>query len=126
MNVTNKHMATPRKEFTELEARATALKLGIDFATCGFDLETFMDGMNVELEHGTKDPETNITNDDPIMTGKIAWIHLKESDDYYEDLEKMEEHAKQKEEMKDLKGDAEEVGMKIKAANKLRESMGMY
>ena len=119
-------MKQPREEFTPLEARATALKLGIDFATCGFDLETFNEGMNVELEHGSKDPQTNITNNDPIMTGKIAWVHLKESDDYYEDLEEMEEKAKHKEEMKDLKGDAKEVGMKIKAANKLRETMGMY
>ena len=119
-------MKLPKEEFLPIEARATAFKLGIDFATCGFDLETFNEGMNVELEHGSKDPQTNITNNDPIMTGKIAWIHLKESGDYYEDLEKMEKHAEYKEEMKDLKGDAEEVGMKIRAANKLRSKIDMY
>ena len=46
--------------------------------------------MNVELEHGSRDPETNVTNDDPVITGKIAWAHLKELPDYYERLEAME------------------------------------
>jgi hypothetical protein len=49
--------------------------------------------MNVELEHGQRDPATNVTNDDPLMTGKIALAHLKEFPDYYERLEKMETEA---------------------------------
>ena len=49
--------------------------------------------MDVELEHGLIDPQTNVTNDDPLMTGKIALAHLNESPDYYTRLKKMEEEA---------------------------------
>jgi hypothetical protein len=45
--------------------------------------EEFTMGINVEFEHGTKFPETNITNDDKKLTGQIAWAHLKEFPDYY-------------------------------------------
>lgn len=51
--------------------------------------------MDVELEHGTIDPATNVTNDDPIMTGKIALAHLNEFPDYYDRLEEMEEEAEE-------------------------------
>jgi len=47
-------------------------------------------GMDVELEHGTIDPHTNVTNDDPLATGKIALAHLNELPDYYTRLDKME------------------------------------
>ena len=50
-------------------------------------------GLDVELEHGTIDPKTNVTNDDEIITGKIALAHLNEFSDYYTRLEKMEEEA---------------------------------
>lgn len=115
-----------REEFTPEEARAAAQKIGVDWAEAGFTLEDLMDGMAVELEHGTINPLTNLTNDDLIMTAKIALAHLYEHSDYYEGLEKMESCLEQKEEMKDLGGEAEEIGMKVKAANKLREKMGMY
>ena len=59
-----------------------------------FDVEQFRMGLDVELEHGKIDPETNVTNDDPIMTGKIALAHLNEFPDYYTRLDKMEEEAK--------------------------------
>ncbi len=49
--------------------------------------------MDVELEHGLRDSETNVTNDDVLTTGKIAWAHLKEFPDYYDRLEQMEEEA---------------------------------
>jgi hypothetical protein len=49
--------------------------------------------MEVELEHGSHDPQTNVTNDDPLMTGKIAWAHLKEMPDYYDRLDAMEAEA---------------------------------
>jgi len=58
-----------------------------------FDFEQFRMGMDVELEHGTIDPLTNVTNDDPILTGKIALAHLKEFPDYYTRLAKMEKEA---------------------------------
>lgn len=113
----------PRPEFTELEAREVALKLGIDWAKVDYKLEDFLEGMNVELEHGMVNMNTNITNDDALMTAKIALAHLNEGGEYYEQLEKMEKCMEQKEEMKELSHEAEEVGMKIRAANKLREKI---
>ena len=58
-----------------------------------FDLEQFRSGMDVEYEHGAHDPQTNVTGDDPIITGKIALAHMKEFPDYYERLERMEREA---------------------------------
>jgi hypothetical protein len=65
--------------------------LGIDWNK--FDVEQFRMGLEVELEHGTKDPKTNVTNDDLLLTGKIASAHLNEFPDYYTRLAKMEEEA---------------------------------
>ena len=84
------------KHFTIEEAKEIGAKLGIDWTR--FDIEQFRNGMDVELEHGSHDPETNVTNDDPLTTGKIALAHLKEFPDYYTRLEKLEEEA-----MKDSK-----------------------
>jgi Protein of unknown function (DUF5661) len=58
-----------------------------------FNVEQFRFGMDVELEHGSHDPQTDVTGDDPIMTGKIALAHMKEFPDYYERLERMEAEA---------------------------------
>lgn len=80
------------REFTTEEAKQIGEKIGIDFNK--FDLEQFRMGLAVELEHGSHDPETNITGDDFNMTGKIAWAHLKEIPDYYTRLSKMEKSAK--------------------------------
>lgn len=66
--------------------------LGIEWDK--FDLEQFRAGMDVELEHGLADPHTNVTNDDPVLTGKIALAHLNEFPDYYTRLEKMERDAR--------------------------------
>jgi hypothetical protein len=79
------------KKFTLEEAKDLGSKLGIEFKN--FDAEQFMDGINVELEHGARDPETNVTNNDPLLTGKIALAHLKEFPDYYSRLKKMEKEA---------------------------------
>ena len=49
--------------------------------------------MDVEFEHGSHDPQTDVTHDDPILTGKIALAHMKEFPDYYERLERMERDA---------------------------------
>ncbi|MFW9984931.1 MAG: DUF5661 family protein [Candidatus Odinarchaeota archaeon] len=83
---------TVKKSFTTKEAKGVGEKLGIKWDK--FDVEQFRKGMDVELEHGRRDPRTNVTNDDPILTGKIAWAHLIEFPDYYERLEKLEEEAK--------------------------------
>ena len=80
--------------FTAAEARQIGEQIGIDWATAPFDVEQFRRGMDVELEHGLHDLLTNVTDDDPLVTGKIALAHLNEFADYYTRLEKMEEEAK--------------------------------
>jgi Protein of unknown function (DUF5661) len=76
---------------TSEEARRVGDEIGIDWSR--FDLEQFRLGMDVEYEHGSHDPQTDVTGDDPILTGKIALAHMKEFPDYYERLERMEEEA---------------------------------
>lgn len=82
-----------REEFTVEQAVAVASELGIDFDITPFGVEQFRRGMMVELEHGRRDPITDVTHDDPIITGKIAWAHLREMPDYYERLDVMEREA---------------------------------
>jgi hypothetical protein len=72
-------------KFTIEQAAEVAEKIGIDFDKKDYTIEEFTFGMNVELEHGTVDPATNVTNDDPIVTGKIALAHLNEVPKYYND-----------------------------------------
>lgn len=83
----------PKKGFTTEEAIEIAKVLGINFKD--YDVEQFRMGLDVELEHGTRNPYTNITNDDPILTGKITLAHLNEFPDYYTRLTKMEEEAEE-------------------------------
>ncbi|MGZ4392712.1 MAG: DUF5661 family protein, partial [Gaiellaceae bacterium] len=71
------------KSFTAEEARTIGQEIGIDWSSAPFDVEQFRMGMDVELEHGLHDPATNVTNDDPLLTGKIALAHLNEFADYY-------------------------------------------
>jgi hypothetical protein len=87
-------MSEPRDEFTAEEARRFGEEIGIDWASARFDVEQFQIGMNVELEHGLHDPHTNVSDDDPHVTAKIALAHLNEFPDYYTRLERMEEEAK--------------------------------
>jgi len=82
---------TAKKHFSAEEAKSIGEKLGIDWSK--FDVEQYRMGMDVELEHGLHDAETNVTNDDPLTTGKIALAHLKEFPDYYTRLDKMEKEA---------------------------------
>jgi DNA-directed RNA polymerase alpha subunit len=79
--------------FTADEARKAGERIGIDWAQSSFDVEQFRMGMDVELEHGTQDPETNVTDDDVVLTGKIARAHLNEFPDYYSRLAVMEAEA---------------------------------
>ena len=85
---------TGKKQFTEAEAKQIGEALGIDWSR--FDVEQYRMGLDVELEHGKADPHTNVTNDDPTVTGKIALAHLNEFPDYYTRLEKMERDAEGK------------------------------
>ncbi|MFH1294735.1 MAG: DUF5661 family protein [Candidatus Aenigmatarchaeota archaeon] len=82
---------TEKTHFSVEEAKTVGGKLGIKWDK--FDVDQFRRGMDVELEHGLIDPHTNVTNDDAILTGKIALAHLNEFPDYYDRLEKMEEEA---------------------------------
>jgi len=82
---------TSKKTFTTEEAKRIGKKLGITWNE--FNVEQFRMGLDVELEHGRHDPHTNVSEDDPIITGKIALAHLKEFPDYYTRLEKMEKEA---------------------------------
>lgn len=82
-----------QKQFSMDEAKEIAAALNIDFTKEKFDLKQFWMGINVELEHGTKFPEANVTNNDPILTGKIALAHLLEIPDYYDRLKRLEAEA---------------------------------
>jgi uncharacterized protein DUF5661 len=84
---------TEAHHFTAEEARAAGERIGIDWARSRFDIEQFRIGMEVELEHGTQDPDTNVTDDDVDMTAKIARAHLNEFPDYYSRLAVMEADA---------------------------------
>lgn len=81
-----------QKKFTKEEALKIGKEIGIDFNK--IDLEQFRKGLEVELEHGKKFPQANVTGDDPILTGKIAYAHLLEFPDYYTRLAKLEKEAK--------------------------------
>jgi len=80
-----------KQNFTTQQAREVGDTLGIDWTRT--NVEQFRMGMNVELEHGLIDPSTNVTGNDPILTGKIALAHLNEFADYYTRLQKMEREA---------------------------------
>ena len=79
--------------FTADQAREAGERIGINWATSRFDVEQLRMGMDVELEHGTHDPETNVTDDDVTVTAKIARAHLNEFPDYYTRLAAMETEA---------------------------------
>lgn len=85
---------TERTSFSSDEARRIGEEIGIDWSSAPFDPEQFRMGMDVELEHGLQDLLTNVTDSDPLVTGKIALAHLNEFPDYYTRLARMEEEAK--------------------------------
>ena len=84
---------TTRTTFTSDEAHQIGGEIGIDWATAPFDVEQFRMGMDVELEHGLRDPLTDVTHDDPTVTARIALAHLHEFPDYYTRLARMESEA---------------------------------
>jgi len=81
-----------KENFTLNQAKAIGEQLSISWDK--FDVAQFRAGLGVELEHGTVDPKTDVTNDDPLKTAKIALAHLTEFPDYYTRLAKMEAEAK--------------------------------
>jgi hypothetical protein len=84
---------TSASKFSKEEALAIANSLGVDWTKAKFGIDQFQMGLEVELEHGARDPATNVTDDDPLVTGKIALAHLKELPDYYTRLSQMESEA---------------------------------
>jgi hypothetical protein len=82
---------SPAKVFSAEKAKEIGEKLGINWSK--FNVEEFRIGLDVELEHGKRDPSTNVTDDDPLLTGKIALAHLNEFPDYYQRLLKLEDEA---------------------------------
>lgn len=86
-----RHRSTPRRGISERKARKIGELLGVDWSC--IDLEELRRGMEVELEHGRRDPATDVTGDDLLLTGKIALAHLNEFPDYYVRLARMEEEA---------------------------------
>ena len=82
---------TIRTHFSTELAKKIGEQLGIKWDK--FDIDQFIRGMNIELEHGSRDAETNVTDNDPVKTGKIALAHLKEFPDYYDRLKKLEKEA---------------------------------
>lgn len=80
-----------KREVGANEAKRVGATLGIDWTKV--DLDQFRRGLEVEFEHGARDPDTNVTNDDVVLTGKIAWAHLKEFPDYYTRLQRLESEA---------------------------------
>lgn len=83
-------MTQRKTAFTTEDAASIAHAIGLDFRAEGVDPEEFRMGLEVEMEHGSRDPRTNVTGDDPLLTGRIAWAHLQELPDYYTRLEEME------------------------------------
>ena len=80
-----------------IEALIASRQLGVIFDK--FSKEDFLRGINVELEHGLINPFTNVTNNDLIITSKIALAHLNEFPNYYNKeygITKFEEYLKTK------------------------------
>jgi hypothetical protein len=80
------------KFVTRVQAKTIGKQLGIRWNK--YDVEQFRAGLGVELEHGTVNQSSNVTDDDPLLTGKIALAHLTEFPDYYTRLARMEAEAK--------------------------------
>ena len=81
----------PRKQIRVHDAKQLGTRLGIDWTRT--DLEQFRRGLEVESEHGSGDPQTNVTNDDMELTAKLALSHLKRIPDYYSRLDRLEAEA---------------------------------
>lgn len=82
-----------RREVTTEEAQRVAAALRVDFAAVEFTEAEFLAGLHRELQHGRVDPDTNVTDDDLVVTGKIVLAHLQEIPDYYTRLAVMRAEA---------------------------------
>jgi hypothetical protein len=81
------------KKFSSEDAKRIGDAIGVDWSR--IPLSQFQLGLDVEMEHGRGDPQTNVTNNDSVTTGKIALAHLKEDPYYYTKLKKVEGDKKE-------------------------------
>ncbi len=70
-----------------LPGEAKTILAAVNDAKMNIDVDEFRAGLEVELEHGVRFKDANVTNNHPLVTGKIVIAHLKESLDYYKLLE---------------------------------------
>lgn len=78
--------------FSLEEASIIADAIGLDLDNTDFDISAFSEGLRVELEHGARDPETDVIHKNYLSLGRIAWAHLKEDPLYYTKLKRIESH----------------------------------
>lgn len=111
-------------KFGPVEAKRIGDIIGVNWKK--YLVEEFRMGLHVELEHGARDSQTNVTDNDIIMTGKIALAHLKEIPDYYTRLHKMEKvgeaYWERKGKAKARKASARKVKGKAKGRAKTSKS----
>jgi len=74
---------TKKKKAVVSEKEAAVILKAVNVEKMKIPLEDFRIGLEVELEHGTRFPDANVTNNHPLLTGKIVLAHLKETMDYY-------------------------------------------
>lgn len=91
------HTSSSQPNWSVVDANEIGTAIGIDWESAEFSPEVFLEGLLVELEHGTRDDRTDVTSDDPDLTGKIAWAHLLEDPAYYVVLKAVEERVRAKE-----------------------------
>ncbi|MEP7215144.1 MAG: DUF5661 family protein [Anaerolineaceae bacterium] len=80
-----------KRTFSNREALEIGEQLGADWRIV--NLDQFRMGLAVEFEHGSQNPDLDVTGDDTLTTGRIALAHLREIKDYYTRLAKMEAEA---------------------------------
>jgi hypothetical protein len=113
-----------KQDYAEKLVGLLSKKAAIDISK--YDMNELVQGMLVELEHGSRNSETNVTDDDPIQTLKIAIAHLDEISDYYTRLNKMESEAKTVETKKDAGADEnKEEDADIQESIRFKELCGL-
>jgi hypothetical protein len=115
-------MKTEKDSYTKKLINLLSKKIDMDISK--YDIGEMTKGMPIELEHGSANPNTDVTGDDSIETLKIVLAHLNEIPDYYTRLEKMENDAKQGK-SKDEGSNKNENIMKENMSNRYKELCGL-
>jgi hypothetical protein len=106
-----------------LPAEAATIRAAVGGETLAISLEQFRQGLEVELEHGVRFPDANVTNNHPLLTGKIVLAHLKETLDYYRRLEVAEIEGDMLKALRE--GDLEKLAKKYGLLLEARAALGM-